>query len=343
MRDPIPAALLALAFASPLAARQTAPDDPYDPDPWFATFSIVAFDPATNEHGVAVASRPVGAGAAVNWAEAGIGAVATQAAANRTYGPKAMALLREGLSPEEVVKRITDEDPGRDNRQVAVIDARGRAAVFSGASVLARTRNPVDPTFTGHIIGNNFSVQGNTLAGEGVIRAMAEVYEAGTGKSMGERLMDALEAGNAAGGDVRGMGSAGILVVRPVDDAASLGRVVDLRVDHAVDPFQELRRILNMSLSGPFMRRSTELAGEGRFAEALAEQLKAVALNPLGDALQYVLAQRYAQAGEYLNALVTLSEALRLQPRYRRDAPTEPGFEKLRDFVEFRRLIGVTP
>ena len=113
-------------------------------DPWFGTFSIVAFDPATNELGVGVQSRAFGAGAAVPYAKPGVGAVATQASANRQYGPKAIALLEQGLSPADVVKRITDEDPGRDTRQVAVIDAKGRSAVYTGKRVIDRHSDPKD-------------------------------------------------------------------------------------------------------------------------------------------------------------------------------------------------------
>src|SRR5215510_9466802 len=115
------------------------------PDPWFGTFSIIAFDPATNELGVGVQSRAFGAGAAVPFAKPGVGAVATQASANRQYGPKAIALLEQGLSVDEVVKRITDEDPGRDTRKVAVIDAKGRSAVYTGKRVIDRNFKKTDP------------------------------------------------------------------------------------------------------------------------------------------------------------------------------------------------------
>src|SRR5262245_2350397 len=120
--------LISALAAATLCAHDTARSQTIGngPDPWFGTFSIIAFDPATNEFGVGVQSRAFAAGAAVPYAKAGVGAVATQAAANRLYGPKAIALLEQGVSPEETVKRITDEDPGRDTRQVAVIDARGR-------------------------------------------------------------------------------------------------------------------------------------------------------------------------------------------------------------------------
>src|SRR5262249_53464934 len=219
-----------LLLAVPCLAQDRAPD------PWFSTFSIIAFDPATNELGVAVQSRAFAAGAAVPFAKPGVGAVATQAAANRLYGPKAIALLEQGLSPAGVVKRITDEDPGRDTRQVAVIDTKGRSAVYTGKRVIDRNFDPRDLVhlggYAGHGTGRNFSVQGNTLASEEVVKAMAVAYEQASG-SMAERLMDALDAGQSKGGDTRGMQSAGILVVRPIPPGSesTVERIVDIRVD----------------------------------------------------------------------------------------------------------------
>src|SRR5215510_9106418 len=135
--------LVVLVTVSAVAQKH----DPFDgqipgQETWFGTFSIIAFDPETNQLGVGVQSRAFGAGAIVPWVEAGVGAVATQAAANRTYGPKAIALLKQGLSPEEVVKRVTDEDPGRDTRQLAVIDNKGRSAVYTGKRVIDRNNDP---------------------------------------------------------------------------------------------------------------------------------------------------------------------------------------------------------
>jgi uncharacterized Ntn-hydrolase superfamily protein len=222
-------------------------------DPWFSTFSIIAFDPATNELGVGVQSRAFAAGAAVPFAKPGVGAVATQASANRLYGPKAIALLEQGLSPAEVVKKITDEDPGRDTRQVGVIDTKGRSAVYTGKRVIDRNHDASDPVhiggWAGHFTGRNFSVQGNTLASEEVVKAMADAYEHAKG-SMAERLMDALDAGQSKGGDIRGMQSAGLLVVRPLppNSESTVERIVDLRVDDAPNPFVELRRLLNITL-----------------------------------------------------------------------------------------------
>ena len=217
--------LVVLAFlilGVPGYAHAQAAADPPTPvsltNPWFNTFSIIAFDPATTEFGVAVQSHAFSAGAAVPYAIPGVGAVATQAAANRLYGPKAIELLKQGLSPAEVVKKLTDEDPGRDTRQLAVIDAKGRSAVYTGKHVIDRNFDAKDFVhlggYAGHITGQNFSVQGNTLASEDVLKNMASAYEHGKG-SMAERLMDALDAGQSAGGDTRGMQSAGLLVVRP--------------------------------------------------------------------------------------------------------------------------------
>src|SRR5580704_6380470 len=126
--------ILLVILAIPAGAQTIDPFGGQVPgqETWFGTFSIIAFDPATNQFGVRVQSRAFGAGEAVPWAEAGVGAVATQASTNRTYGPKAMALLKQGLSPAEIIKKITDEDPGRDTRQVAVIDVKGRMACYTG-------------------------------------------------------------------------------------------------------------------------------------------------------------------------------------------------------------------
>src|SRR5262245_63503506 len=249
-------ALLILAFVvAPCVAQQpAAPAPPLTTDPWFGTFSIIAFDPATGELGVGVQSRAFGAGAAVPYAKPGVGAVATQASANRQYGPKAIALLEQGLSPAEVVKRITDEDPGRDTRQVAVIDTKGRSAVYTGKRVIDRNSDPADKVhfgaWAGHVTGRTFSVQGNTLAGEAVVKAMADAYEHGTG-SMAERLMDELDAGQLKGGDIRGMQSGGIPVVRPLqpNSESTVERIVDIRVDDAPNPFVELRRLLKIALA----------------------------------------------------------------------------------------------
>jgi uncharacterized Ntn-hydrolase superfamily protein len=337
-----------LAAAVPCAAQNGVQkaDHAARRDPWFSTFSIIAFDPATNELGVGVQSRAFAAGAAVPYAKPRIGAVATQASANRLYGPKAIALLEQGLSPTEVVKTITDEDPGRDTRQVAVIDTKGRSAVYTGKRVIDRNVDPKDLVhyggYAGHVTGRNFSVQGNTLASEAVVTAMAEAYEHGKG-SMAERLMDALDAGQAKGGDMRGMQSAGILIVRPIpqNSESTVERIVDIRVDDATNPFTELRRLLNITLGvpGKLTEQAAQLAKEGRFAEAIAEQQRAIDITPNNERMHYALAQRYAQAGEYQHALMPLQTAIGMQPHLKQEAAADPVFVKLKELAEFKRLV----
>jgi len=338
-------AVAALCLAGADRPRALAPGD--GPDPWFGTFSIIAFDPATQELGVGVQSRAFGAGAAVPYAKAGVGAVATQAAANRLYGPKAIALLEQGLPPADVVRRITDEDPGRDTRQVAVIDTKGRSAVYTGRRVIERNSDPTDLVhlggYAGHVTGEGFSVQGNTLASEAVVQAMAAAYRGGRG-GMAERLMDALDAGQSKGGDTRGMQSAGLLVVKPIPPGSdsTVERIVDVRVDDHEQPFMELRRLLDMTLGVPQRHtdRAAALSSQGRHAEAIAEQQKALAINPRAETLMYALAQRYAAAGDTAHALDQLGAAIRRQPRqWKPQAAADPAFARLRDLPAFRQLV----
>jgi uncharacterized Ntn-hydrolase superfamily protein len=340
-------ALVALLASVALQAQDTHSRPLDGPEPWFGTFSIVAVDPVTKELGVGVQSRAFGAGAAVPYAKAGVGAVATQASANRQYGPKAIALLEQGLSPAEVVKRITDEDPGRDTRQVAVIDMQGRSAVYTGKRVIDRNSDPTDLVhlggYAGHVTGVNFSTQGNTLASRAVVEAMAEAYQSGKG-SMAERLMDALDAGQAKGGDTRGIQSAGLLVVRPIPPGSdsTVERVVDVRVDDHENPFVELRRLMRMTLGEPnaLTERAAILSKSGQHAEAIRLQQQALAINPRSEALMYALAQRYAQAGDAAKALEQLGAAINRQPvQWKAQAAADPIFARLKDDVAFRRLV----
>jgi len=295
-----------------------------------ATFSIVARDPATQEIGVAVQSRAFRAGAIVPYAKAGVGAIATQAAANSSYGPKGLALLEQRLSPEEVVKRLTGEDDGRDVRQLAVMDASGRVKAYTGSKC---------NYWAGHIEGKDYSVQGNILAGEEVVKAMARAFETAKGE-LAERMMAALEAGNAAGGDARGMQAGGILVVKPIDDpSVTTDHWVDIRVDDSPNPFKELRRLLNISIAGRHSQISGRLANEGKFNEAIEEQKKAIAMKPDDDQYVYGLAQRYAQAGDASNAVRTLRDAISKHAGWKALAKRNPTFDKVRDNPEFRKLV----
>ena len=208
--------------------------------PRVATFSIVACDPQTGELGVAVQSRFLAVGAVVPWAKAGVGAVATQSLANTTYGPEGLKLLASGTAPEEAVKQLTEADPQRAVRQLGIVSAAGKAATFTGGECNA---------WAGGRSGANFAAQGNILAGEGVVAAMAESFEksADSKKELGQRLIDALQAGQKAGGDKRGMQSAALLVVHEGWGYAGLNdRYRDLRVDDHAEPIAELQRIYDL-------------------------------------------------------------------------------------------------
>jgi uncharacterized Ntn-hydrolase superfamily protein len=283
----------------------------------------------------------------VPFAEPGVGAIATQASANRQYGPKAIALLKQGLSPQEVVKRITDEFPSRDSTQVAVIDAQGRSAVYTGKRVIDRNFDPKDAVhfggYAGHVSGKNFSAQGNTLASEDVVKAMAAAYENGKG-SMAERLMDALDAGQAKGGDTRGMQSAGILVVRPLpaNSESTVERIVDIRVDDHENPFKELRRLLYLTtgVTNRLTQEAAALAKQGKVTEAIATQQKALDINPRSEPLMYAMAQLHVRLGDLDNALRYLEQAIARQPKvWKPRAAEDPAFAVLKDSVQFRKMI----
>ena len=205
--------------------------------PEVATFSIVAFDPATESLGVAVQSKFLAVGAVVPWARAGVGAIATQALANTGYGPRGLELLAQGLSPEEVARRLLAEDEGREDRQFGIVDARGRSAAFTGSRCFE---------WAGHVTGPGFAVQGNILAGPAVVEAMADAYQRTTG-DLASRLLAALHAGQKAGGDRRGRQSAAILIVREQGGYGGFNdRYMDLRVDDHPDPIGELERLVGL-------------------------------------------------------------------------------------------------
>ncbi|HEY6149568.1 MAG TPA: DUF1028 domain-containing protein [Gaiellaceae bacterium] len=202
--------------------------------PIVATYSIAACDPQAKQWGVATQSKFLGVGSVVPWAQPGVGAIATQAYANPRYGPDGLALLREGLSADEVVQRLTAADEGRDHRQVGVVDRDGRAATYTGAECME---------WAGGRTGKCYAAQGNILVSEATVDAMAETFEGSSG-ALAERLLDCLDAAQAAGGDRRGQQSSALLVVERNGGYAGLSdEVVDLRVDEHPRPLEELRRI----------------------------------------------------------------------------------------------------
>ncbi len=202
-----------------------------------STFSIVGYDPDTKEWGIAVQSKFLACAAVVSWAQAGAGAVATQSYANTSYGPRGLEMMAAGASAEEALEKLVSDDPDKDKRQVGLVDAQGRAATFTGSGC---------HDWAGGVTGKHFAAQGNILVSKETVDAMAESFAQSTGP-LGRRLLAALDAGQAAGGDSRGKQSAGLLVVREKGGYGGYNdRAVDLRVDEHPDPIKELIRIYNI-------------------------------------------------------------------------------------------------
>lgn len=231
-------AIVALTVAS---WRPTGAQPAPAPDP-VATFSILGYDPATGEVGGAVQSRVFSVGNGVLWGEAGVGVVATQAIVDVSYGPKGLALLRAGMAPDAIVQAIWASDPdpqperwSKQGRQFAVIDAKGNTAVFTG---------PKASTWAGHRQGKFSTAQGNILAGEPVVANMIKAFEGTTGH-LSLRLMAALDAGQAAGGDTRGMQSAAVLIVgKGLGVWLNNDVVLRLQVDDSPEPLTDMRRLI---------------------------------------------------------------------------------------------------
>jgi uncharacterized Ntn-hydrolase superfamily protein len=240
-----------------------------------ATYSIAACDPDAQQWGVATQSKFLAVGSVVPWAAPEVGAIATQAYANPRYGSGGLALLREGLSAEEVVEKLTSADEGRDHRQLGVVDGEGRAATYTGKECME---------WAGGRTGECYAAQGNILVSVETVDAIAEAFEGGSGP-LAERLLDCLDAAQAAGGDRRGQQSAALLVVERDGGYAGLSdTLVDLRVDDHERPVEEIVRLyrLHQTLFGKTPRHDWIEVGEALRAE-IEERLAALGHASLED------------------------------------------------------------
>lgn len=236
------------------------------PSPLVATYSIAACDLSAGRWGVATQSKFLGVGSVVPWAEPTVGAVATQAYANPRYGPEGLALLREGLSAEDVVEGLTSPDDGREHRQLGVVDRAGGSASFTGSEC---------NDWAGGRTGPCYAAQGNILVSGETVDAIAETFESTDGKPLEERLLDCLDAAQAAGGDSRGQQSAALLVVEKDGGYAGLSDAVfDLRVDDHERPLEELRRLygLHVAIFGQTPKEDWQPV-DGELAEELRKRL----------------------------------------------------------------------
>lgn len=290
-----------------------------------STFSIVACDPATGEMGVAVASRYFSVGSVVPWGRAGVGAVATQADVNVGYGQKAIDLLQQGLSAQQVVDRLLAEDtfPDKDGRQFAISDANCNVVTHTG---------PNAPNWAGGRSGKNWAAQGNILVGPQVPEAIGKAFEASQGE-MAERMFAGLSAGDAAGGDKRGRQSASILVVCGKQDLAcgrnyNNPRWLYVNVDDNPNPFAELRRLLNQALAYNYGDRSYKLLEQKKLAEAKASAEKAEHYAPDSSDSHLTLAFLDYLQGDKTSSLSEFQQARQMDPNFQKQFEAEISYEK---------------
>ena len=248
------------------------------PTPLAHTFSIVARDPKTGELGVAVQSHYFSVGPIVPWAEAGVGAVATQSLVLVDYGPNGLALMRQGMTAKQALDSLVAADAHHEGRQVAMVDAKGNVAAYTGDKCIPDA---------GHLTGEQFSVQANLMANPTVWPAMKSAYEKAEG-DLAERLMQTLEAAQKAGGDIRGKQSAAILVVKAQSSGKPWAdRLFDLRVEDSPDPLKELRRLMRLRRAYNLEDQGDNFISEKKPAEALQAYESAMKLAPEMVELQF--------------------------------------------------------
>ena len=269
-------------------------------EPLAHTFSIVARDSATGELGVAVQSHWFSVGTSVSWAEAGVGAVATQSFTNKSFGLRGLALLKQGVKAQQALDSLLANDEGREVRQVAIIDNSGRVATHTGKGCI---------DYATQIQGPGYSVQSNMMLTSGVSKAMSEAFRKSSGKPLAERLIEALEAAQKAGGDIRGMQSAALVIVpgrsegRPWDE-----RTVDLRVDDNAAPIAELRRLYNVHTAYQHMNNGDLATEKGDMSGAMNEYRAAMAMFPQNLEMQYWTAITLANNNRVAEALPLLKK-----------------------------------
>ena len=296
------------------------------------TYSIVAADPATGEVGVGVQSRYFCVGGVVPWVRAGVGAVATQAAGIAGYGPRVLEQLAGGVDPAAAIEAVLADDDGRETRQLGAVTPDGRAASFTGAECME---------WAGDAQGSGYAAQGNILAGEEVVRAMARAFEATDG-ALAVRLMAALEAAEDAGGDRRGRQSAALIVERAgaaSDRRDGIDRIVDLRVDDHPEPILELRRLLGIRQRWDAMLASYAHYEAKDYERAFELATQALEAAPDDAMLLYNRACYASLAGRRDTALADLRRSIELDASIVDMARGDSDFEPLAEDAEFAELV----
>jgi uncharacterized Ntn-hydrolase superfamily protein len=284
----------------------------YGSSPLAHTYSIVARDKTTGEMGVAVQSHWFSVGTIVSWGEAGVGVIATQSFVNPSFGPRGLAMLKAGLNAQQALDSLIASDEGHAVRQLAVLDVKGNAAVYTGSNCIPAA---------GHHKGDNYTVQANLMRNNKVWPAMAQAFEKSQG-SLAERLLAAMEAGEAAGGDIRGKQSAAILVVAATStDQPWLDRKVDLQIADHPDPLVEMRRLLKVHQAYEYMNRGDLAMENGDVDAALISYRAAEELIPGNEEMQYWHAVSLTNIGKLGEALPVFRDVFAKNPDWKELTP----------------------
>jgi uncharacterized Ntn-hydrolase superfamily protein len=304
-------------------------------DPLAHTFSIVARDPATGDFGVAVQSHWFQVGPTVPWAEAGAGAVATQSFVKVDYGPRGLQLMKEGKSAREALDFLLSQDPEKDVRQVAMVDREGRVAAWTGPKCIAAA---------GHQTGAGYSVQANLMDKPSVWPAMARAFEAAKG-DLADRMLAALDAAQAEGGDIRGRQSAALVVVRGKPSGEPWrDRLVDLRVDDNPEPLAELRRLLNLHRAYEEMNQGDDAVAKNDIQAAVGHYTRASELAPDIVELPFWQAVTLFVAGQEEKALAIFKDVFAREDRWVRLVPRLPASGLLPDDPKkIEKILAVAP
>ncbi|OLC47111.1 MAG: hypothetical protein AUH43_12455 [Acidobacteria bacterium 13_1_40CM_65_14] len=318
--------LLIVLLAPVAPAQQYEPGDE-------GTFSIIGRDPSTGQLGMAVHSKTIAVGSRTRGGKGGVAVFAHQSASNPMYSAIGIELLEAGMTPQQALDMMLRSDEGRNSRQVAILDAQGRTAAWT---------SPTITDWKGHTCGVNYCAQGNTLTGPEVVEAMARSFESSSssGAPLAERLLDALEAGQAQGGDRRGVQSASLMILKPLAIQNFGDRELDLRVDEHRTPFAELRRILNAVRSGEILSEANARLSAKDLKGALEKATAAREKSPTNDSAWVALANIHLQMGQRHEALSAISRAVELNPANKRQLQSNKAFEALYKDPDFLKIVG---
>lgn len=314
---------LVVVAALPAAAQQHAPGEE-------GTFSIIGRDPATGELGIAVQSKTIAVGARTRGGKGGVAVFAHQSSSNPMYSTLGIELLEAGMTPQQALDMMLRSDEGRDTRQVAILDIQGRTAAFTSATI---------SDWKGHKCGSNYCAQGNILVGPEVVDAMARSFEASSGP-LAERLLEALEAAQAQGGDRRGTQSASLMILKPLVIGGFGDRALDLRVDEHRAPIPELRRILNAVRSNEMLSEAEAKVRGNDLNGALDRAFAARDKSAGNDAVWVAIANIQLRMGQKAEAMTAVAKAVELNPANKKQLLRDDDFKSVRDDPAFLKIVG---